>query len=31
MTRSKALMTEYQDAQELRNALARRLGSDVIV
>ena len=31
MTRIKALMTEYQDAQELRNALARRLGSDVIV
>ena len=31
MKRIKALMTEYQDAQELRNALARRLGSDVIV
>ena len=31
MTRIKTLMTEYQDAQELRNALARRLGSDVIV
>jgi DNA primase len=31
MTRIKALMTDYQDAQELRNALARRLGSDVIV
>ena len=31
MTRIKELMTEYQDAQQLRNALARQLGSDVIV
>ena len=31
MNRIKKLMTEYQDAQQLRNALARQLGSDVIV
>ena len=31
MNRIKELMTEYQDAQQLRNALARQLGSDVIV
>ena len=31
MQRIKELMTAYQDAQTLRNELARRLGSDVIV
>jgi len=31
MQRIKELMTSYQDAQTLRNELARRLGSDVIV
>ena len=31
MNRIKELMTKYQDAQQLRNALARQLGSDVIV
>ena len=31
MQRIKELMTAYQDAQTLRNELARRLGSDIIV
>ena len=31
LDRLKALMTEYQQTQELRNALAKQRGSDVIV
>jgi hypothetical protein len=31
MARIKELMTAFQEAQNLRNALARQLGSDVIV
>ena len=31
MVRIKELMTAFQEAQNLRNALARQLGSDVIV
>ena len=31
MERIKALMEDYKDTQELRNALAKQRGSDVIV
>jgi DNA primase len=31
MERAKALMEEFKDMQELRNALAKQLGNDVVV